>query len=118
MIVFRLTLIFGFLLVTGPVLARGAKGVSNGVSASASLERTDRDTPPEHCERAEEVQNMPGLVAEDGNLLDTCVCHSAGHEALDHEVLQALEQSEWRPGTVGGELVPVAMKYPVWFGTN
>jgi len=58
------------------------------------------------------------VVTEDGETLDVRVCQSSGHEALDRQALQALEQSEWHPGTVEGEPVPVAMRFPAWFGIN
>lgn len=165
MVTFRSTLILGLLLIAALALSActGSEQVSDSASATNPVERTGRDTPPEHCERSDEVEQMSELVAEedmpednipelvggtaslytnvsyprearrdgaegtvwlafvvaeDGDLLDARVCQSAGHEALDREALQALEQSEWHPGTIDGEAVPVKMKYPVWFGVN
>ena len=88
--------------------------MSNG--ASASLYTNTSYPREERRAGAEGTVWLAFVVAEDVNLLDTRLCHSAGHEALGREALQALEQSEWRPGTVDGE--PVAMKHPVWFGAN
>jgi TonB family protein len=74
---------------------------------------------PEYSEEAREAQHQGGVILEaivhaTGSIEILRVVRSLGF-GLDERAIEALQQWEFRPGTLNGEPVDVALHIEVWF---
>ena len=59
------------------------------------------------------------IVDERGEIIKPRLSRSSGHKDFDDEAMRAVKaMPAWKPGTQGGNAVPVLFTLPVYFGEN
>jgi TonB family protein len=112
-------LFFGFLLLTSSFAAIADEKETNGLESKAVADFNTCPKPlwPRESVRLEQTGTVrfAFLILQDGQVGDTLVIKSSGHELLDQATLEAVKKCIFKPAIKGGKPEPAWMQMSyVW----